>query len=257
MFWIRDRVKSGEFLAGTFLNLGSALTAELAAQAGFDFLVLDCEHGSGDHESLLLQLLAVGRTQAAPIVRITWNEAPRFKRALDLGASGIMVPYVNTEEEARQAAAAMRYPPDGVRGVAGWNRACGFGTRVMDYIGTANDNVLTIVQIETTEAVANCEAIAGVQGVDSLFIGPTDLSFSMGIPRQIDHPLMIEAYGKVVAACRKHGKAAGILNMKPEELAQNVERGFTLIAMGSDGALVSRGFLDVAAAFEPFKKGSA
>jgi len=117
MKYLRQRALSGEVLAGTWLNLGSSLTAEIAGRAGFDWILIDMEHGAGDQESLVHQVQALDTTPAAGIVRIAWNEAPRFKRVLDLGASGVTVPYINTVEEARQAAAAMRYPPHGVRSV--------------------------------------------------------------------------------------------------------------------------------------------
>ena len=123
----RDRVLSGEWLCGTFINLGSAITAEIAARAGFDWLMLDYEHGPGSEETLLHQLHAVAAYATATIVRIADNEAPRFKRALDLGAGGVMVPYVNTAEEARVAVSSVRYPPHGTRGVSKFNRAAGFG----------------------------------------------------------------------------------------------------------------------------------
>src|SRR5579864_7331980 len=155
MKYLKQRALSGEVLAGTWLNLGSSLTAEIAGRAGFDWVLIDMEHGAGDQHSLVHQLQAIDTTKAAGIVRIAWNEAPRFKRVLDQGASGIMVPYVSTAEQAKLAVAAMRYPPQGIRGVARSNRAAGFGQDFATYFAEANDNLLTIVQIETSEAVAN------------------------------------------------------------------------------------------------------
>ena len=253
MKWIRQRVLSGEIITGTFLNLGSSLTAEFAGNAGFDFVLIDLEHGSGDHDSLIVQLQAVAATPAVPLVRIAWNDPPRFKRVLDLGSSGIMVPMVNNEAEARGAVAAMRYPPQGIRGVAGWNRACRFGPGFEDYFSQANENLLTIVQIETAEAVKNIEAIVAVDGVDVVFVGPTDLSVGMGIPRQFDHPMMTEAYEKVIAACRKFGKSAGILLLNPDPIEQRLDQGFRFIALGSDGQLIANGFPRLAASLEQFK----
>ena len=253
MKWIRQRVLSGEIITGTFLNLGSSLTAEIAGNAGFDFVLIDLEHGSGDHDSLIVQLQAVAATPAVPLVRIAWNDPPRFKRVLDLGSSGIMVPMVNNEAEARGAVAAMRYPPQGIRGVAGWNRACRFGPGFEEYFSQANDNLLTIVQIETAEAVKNIEAIAAVDGVDVLFVGPMDLSVGLGIARQFDHPTMREAYEKVVGACRKFGKAAGIILLNPDRADRHFEQGFRFLAQGSDGQLVASGFPKHAACLEQFK----
>jgi 4-hydroxy-2-oxoheptanedioate aldolase len=221
----------------------------MAGQAGFDWVLVDLEHGAGHQESLLHQLQALDATPAAGIVRIAWNEAPRFKRALDLGPSGIMVPYVNTAAEARQAAAAMRYPPQGVRGVARSNRAAGFGQEFDAYFAQANANLLTIVQIETAEAVENAEEIATVEGVDVLFIGPLDLSVSLGIPQQLTHPDFRTAVMRVIAASRQAGKAAGILLPTPEQIAPAVADGFTFIAVGSDGGLVASGMRNIAMAF--------
>ncbi|NUN96631.1 MAG: 2-dehydro-3-deoxyglucarate aldolase [Candidatus Omnitrophica bacterium] len=253
MKWIRKRVLSGELLSGTFLNLGSGLTAEIAGQAGFDHVILDLEHGSGDQESLVSQLQALEGTPAAAVVRVASNEAPRFKRVLDLGPSGVMVPMVNTAEEARQAVAASRYPPEGNRGVAGWNRACRFGPGFEEYFKEANRNLLVVVQIETPEALGNLDSIAEVEGVDVLYVGPTDLSVSLGIPRQFEHPHMQEAYDKVVASARKHGKTAGILAPRYELLEGFIGRGFTFVSVSSDGAVVAEGLYRLAAGFAQFR----
>lgn len=254
MKYIRQQVLSGKLMAGTWLNIGSSLTAEMAGRAGFDWLLIDMEHGSGDYESLVHQLQAVESTPAAPIVRIAWNEAPRYKRVLDLGPSGIMVPYVNNASEAKLAASSMRYPPQGIRGVAKLNRASGFGQEFEEYFANANDNLLTVVQIETESAVNSANEIAKVDGVDVLFIGPLDLSINLGIAQQFDHPKFRAALAKVVAACRKAGKAAGILLMKPEEVDHTVKDGFTFIALGSDGGLVAGGMKKLVSAFEKYKR---
>jgi 2-keto-3-deoxy-L-rhamnonate aldolase RhmA len=250
---IRERVLSGELMGVTFLNLGSSLTAEMAGQAGFDWLLIDIEHGAGDRHELLLQLQAIESTPAAPVVRIAWNDPVLFKRVLDLGPSGIMVPYIQSADEARRAVAAMRYPPAGVRGVASMNRACGFGMGFDEYFKTANSRLLTVVQIETPAAIDNAEEIAAVDGVDVLFVGPMDLSVNMGIAFQWNHPSIRAALAKVVGACRKAGKVAGILLLN-----ENIERaaadGFSFLALGSDGALAAKGLKEVAAAFRQAPK---
>ena len=253
MKYLRQRALNGEVLAGAWLNLGSSLTAEMAGRAGFDWALIDLEHGVGDQVSLLHQLQALEATPAAGIVRIAWNEAPRFKRALDLGPSGIMVPYISTAAEARQAAEAMRYPPEGVRGVARSPRAAGFGQEFDTYFAEANANLLTIVQIETAEAVENAEEIAAVEGVDVLFIGPLDLSVSLGIPQQPAHPDFRAALNRVVAAARQAGKAAGILIPAAEQISPTVADGFTFIAVGSDGGLVAGGMRNIATAFAGYR----
>jgi 4-hydroxy-2-oxoheptanedioate aldolase len=250
---IRHRALSRELLTGTWCNLGSSLTVEIAGLAGFDWLTLDLEHGAGDHESLVHQIQAAAATPAVPLVRVAWNEAPRFKRVLDLGASGVIVPYVSTAAEAERAWRAMCYPPEGVRGVAKLNRACGFGQDFEDYLARANRELLTVVQIETAEAVRNVREIAAVDGVDVLFIGPLDLSIALGVPQQFDDPKFREAMGIVSAACRDAGKAAGILLADAARIAETVAAGFTFIGLGSDGGLVAKGLREAAGAFAAYR----
>jgi len=251
---IRQEVLERKIIAGIWLNLGSSLTAEMAGLAGFDWALIDLEHGVGDHDGLVYQLQALESTPAAPIVRIAWNEAPRFKRVLDLGPSVVMVPYVCNAEEATLAAASMRYPPQGVRGVARLNRACGFGQDFDGYFATVNDELLTVVQMETAEAVRNAGEIAAVDGVDVLFVGPLDLSVSLGIPQQYDHPSFRDAISRVSDACRNNGKAAGTLLNAPEQIEQTLNDGYTFIALGSDGGLVANGMRKLAGEFSKHKR---
>jgi 2-keto-3-deoxy-L-rhamnonate aldolase RhmA len=253
MNFIRERVLKRELVSGTWLNLGSAMTAEIAATAGFDWVVIDLEHGAGDHESCLHQLQAVAGTPASPIVRVAWNDAPRFKRVLDLGAAGVVVPYVQSVEEAKQAVAAMRYPPQGVRGAASLNRAADFGADFTHYFNTANEKLLTVLQVETEQTLVAIDDIAAVDGADVLFVGPLDLSVSLGIPQQFDHPHFRKALKKVSDAARNHGKAAGILLNRPEQLAQTVEDGYTFIGLGSDGGAVASGLKALAEAFGAYR----
>ncbi len=252
---IRERVLRGELLSGTWLNLGSSITAEIAGLAGFDWVVLDLEHGAGDHDSLLHQMQAVSATPAAPIVRVAWNEAPRFKRVLDLGCAGVVVPYVTTPAEAEQAVAAMRYPPQGIRGAATMTRATAFGKEADQYLATANDKLLTVVQIETESTLDHVDEIAAVEGVDVLFIGPLDLSINLGIPQQLDHPRFRAAVAKVNQAARRAHKAAGILLFSPDQLAQTIADGFTFIGLSSDGTVLADGMRALAAAFQPHRRG--
>ena len=253
MNWIRQRVLSRELVVGTWLNLGSSLTAEIAARAGFDWVLIDMEHGAGDHESMVHQVQAVSGTPAAPLVRIAWNEAPRFKRVLDLGAAGIIVPYVTTPEEAKQAVAAMRYPPKGIRGVASLNRASAFAREFDKYFAEANDGLLTVVQVETEMTLGCAAEIAAVEGVDVLFVGPMDLSVSMGIPLQYEHPRFRSALAEVSDACRGAGKAAGILLQRPEQIKETVAAGFSFIGLGSDGGVLAEGMSRLAAAFREYR----
>ena len=253
MKWIRERVLRGELLAGTFLNLGSSLTAEIAGRTGLDWIVIDLEHGAGDRQNLLFQLQALENGPTVPLVRLPWNDPVWCKRVLDLGVSGVVVPWVNSVEEARQAIAAMRYPPQGIRGVAAMNRACGFGSEFDSYFRSANDQLVLAVQIESRQALECVESIAAVEGVDVLFMGPLDLSVSLGIPRQLDHPDMRAAKARVVEACRRAGKAAGLLVAREEQIQEAVASGFTFVGLSSDGAVVLQGMNRIAAAFQTVK----
>ncbi len=246
----RKRVLAREWLVGTFLNLGSPITVEIAGLAGFDWLLIDHEHGPGGEDTLLHQLHAASGTPAFPVVRIAANETPRFKRALDMGASGVMAPYVSTAAEARAAVAAVRYPPHGVRGVAKFNRGAGFGGDFEEYYLHGHERLLTVVQIETTEAVNNIDEIAAVDGADVLFVGPTDLSYNMGIRDQLESEPFTAALKKVSAAAKKHGKAAGILVHNDKLVPKVRDLGYTFVALGSDGGGVRTALLGFAAALK-------
>lgn len=243
----RERVLAGEWLGGTFLNLGSSVTAEMAGTAGFDWVLLDHEHGPGSEETLLHQLQAVAATPAAAIVRIAANDPVRFKRTLDLGAAGVMVPWVSTAAEARAAVAGVRYPPRGIRGVAKLNRGCAFGAGFDEYFAHAHEWLVTMAQIETPEGARNASEIAAIDGIDVLFVGPMDLTTGLGISGQLDHPVFLEALRRIAAAAREHGKASGILALDPKHLALCRELGMTVVALGSDGGSANAGLRQAAA----------
>lgn len=256
MKWIRERVLNGEWMGGTFLNLGSSVTAEIAGQAGFDWLLVDLEHGMGDRHEMLLQLQAMAGSPSAPLVRIAWNDPVRVKRVLDLGVSGVMFPYVCSADEAQHAVAAMRYPPAGVRGVARTNRACDFGPGFDEYFRAANSQLLTIVQVETRDAVGHSDEIAAVEGVDVLFIGPLDLSVSLGAVGQWDHPAVRAAFEKVLNACKKSEKIAGILASTEEQVARVRELGFTFVGLSSDGGALALAMRQIASSLRKLKTAS-
>ena len=237
--FIRQKVLAQELLFGLIANLGSSMTVEMIGLAGYDWVWLDGEHGMGSFSDLVHQLQAIGNTQAAPVVRVVWNEFPLIKRVLDMGASGVIVPYVNDATEASQVVRAMRYPPQGIRGVARLLRANSFGMDFEAYYASANQNLLTAVQVETVDAVKNAEGIAAVDGIDTLIIGPTDLSTSLGIFGQFKHPLLWDAFAQVAAACNKSGKSAGILLPALDDVDRLVEMGFRFIATGADGGLLA------------------
>ena len=180
-------LEQGDTLMGSFISTGYPVNTELMGIAGFDFLIIDLEHGMGSERDILHQLYALQNTKAIPVVRVESHEKQRVHRLLDLGAQGIMFPRVNNADEARACVAAMRYPPDGVRGVATIVRAAGYGTHYNDYRVESKTTLLPIIQIESAEAVKNVEKIAAVEGIGVLFVGPMDLSTSLGIFRQYDH----------------------------------------------------------------------
>jgi len=177
-----------------------------------------------------------------PVCRIVSNHQDSVKRALDLGAVGVMIPYVSTAEEAAAAVSYTRYPPAGCRGVASSTIATEFGLSTDAYHEAASNRIITIVQIETKEGVDNVHSIAGVDGVDVVFVGPLDLSFNLGCPKQFDHPRMHEALDQVANACQVHGKACGILS-SVEKAGEYIRRGFTFIAVGSDAAALHHGLI--------------
>ena len=244
----RQRVLAREFLAGTWLNLGSSLTAEMAGLAGFDWVVLDHEHGPGSDSTVLQQLQAVSATPAAALVRIAANEPPRFKRVLDAGAQGVVIPYVSTPAEARAAVSSVRYPPRGLRGVAKLNRAAGFGVDFDAYFAHAHEWIATVPQIETAEGVAHAAEIAAIDGVDVLFVGPMDLTTSLGIPGNFEDARYRDAVRRVADAARGAGKAAGVLLMNAAQIPMFRELGYTFVALSSDGGMVVNGMAQACAA---------
>jgi 4-hydroxy-2-oxoheptanedioate aldolase len=164
-----------------------------------------------------------------------------------------MVPYVSTVEEAEQAVASMRYPPRGIRGVAKLNRGSAFGSEFEDYYNRSHELLTTVVQIETVKALENIDAIAAVDGVDVLFIGPLDLTVNMGIRERFDHPDFLDAKAKVATAAKNAGKSSGILLLNADQVPETVEAGFTFIALGSDGGLVAAGMRNLNAAFDAYR----
>jgi 2-dehydro-3-deoxyglucarate aldolase/4-hydroxy-2-oxoheptanedioate aldolase len=236
---IRERVLAGETLFGLFLDLDSPASAELAGRAGSDWLLVDLEHGSATEATLLAHLYAIETTGAAALVRPQSGERMRIGRALDLGAAGIMVPRLDSAAEAREAVTYLRYPPDGIRGVATRTRGAGLGSRSHAEIRGVNDSILGIVQIESRGGLRDAAEIASIDGVDVLFVGPADLSHSLAIPGRFDDPAYQAALDTVVAACRASGKAAGILIYDTAAVAGYVERGFTFVGIGADGAFVA------------------
>jgi 2-dehydro-3-deoxyglucarate aldolase/4-hydroxy-2-oxoheptanedioate aldolase len=239
---LRTRIRAGETLIGVFSDLASPLAAELCGQAGFDWAVLDLEHGAATEADLLALLYAVGTTPMAPLVRPQSAERLRVGRALDLGAAGVVLPQLQSLDEVRTALRYLRYPPVGRRGVALRTRGAGMGTiGHADVARVVNERVVGIVQIESAGLVADADAIAALEEVDVLFVGPADLSHSLGIPGRFEEPAYQDALHSVVAACQAHGKAAGILIYDGAGLPPLLDLGFRFIGLGSEGSFVSAG----------------
>ena len=246
MKYLKKRIRGGETLIGCWLNLGSSVTAEIVGTAGFDWVVIDLEHGTGTDKDVLHQLQALEHTPAAAVVRVESYERQRFHRILDLGAEGIMCPRINNPEEAQWAADAMRYQPEGVRGVAQMVRATNFGANTKDYLASSNDTLVGIVQIESEQVLHCLDDVAAIDGIDLLFVGPSDLSLALGIFGQLDHPRFIDALKATVAAANKAGKSTGILMPSPEKFEKYHKLGFRFIACGADAAFVASGAQNMA-----------
>jgi 2-keto-3-deoxy-L-rhamnonate aldolase RhmA len=239
---IRQRIRAGETLIGCFADLKSPLAAELLGLAGFDWAVLDLEHGESTEADLLAMLYAVGTTPMSALVRVPTAERIRIGRALDLGAEGVMLPQLQSGDEVRAAVDSLRYPPVGRRGMALRTRGAGMGAHGhADVARVINERVVGIVQIESPGTVRDVDAIAALEPVDVVFVGPADLSHNLGIPGRFDDPTYLDALDRVVRACRANGKAAGILIYDAAALPRHVELGFTFIGLGSQGSFVSAG----------------
>lgn len=223
-------LKQGRVALGSWVTIGNPEVVEMLSLLGFDWLLLDMEHAPLDYQTLEYMLMAV-RGDATPLVRIPLNSPVYAKRVLDLGAAGILVPLVNTAEDARLAVASARYPPAGVRGV-GPRRAASYGLRTDEYFDRA-DEVIVVVQIETREAINNIEAILAVDGVTAFFIGPNDLSFSYGCRSWREEPVL-KALERAAEASRSSGVPGGMYCSDGESLRRALELGFKLIALGSD-----------------------
>jgi 2-keto-3-deoxy-L-rhamnonate aldolase RhmA len=237
---LRARALAGERLFGTFLNLGSPQAAEICGRTGLDWVLVDLEHGSATEADLGAHLRAIDVTPATPLVRVEQGTRLRIGRVLDLGADGVMVPQVSTPAEARDIVSWIRFPPAGRRGVALSTRGLDFGSGGHAGVDTRNEEILGIIQVESPAALDAVDEVAAIDGVDVLFVGPTDLSHSLGVRGQLDHPVFLAAVERVTAAAKANSKAAGVLVWKPEEAAAYATRGFTFFSITGDGQLLDR-----------------
>lgn len=238
----KDGLVAGRRQIGAWLSSGSVAVTEIFAGAGFDWMLIDMEHAPNDLVDVVDHLRAAGgRTEI--MVRVPWNEPVLVKRLLDAGVRALMFPYVQSAEEAGRAVAATRYPPHGIRGVAGTSRATDFGRIPLSHELAAS--IAVVVQIETAGAVAKSSEIASVDGVDGVFIGPNDLAASMGHFGRPDHPDVRAAIADAVAAIRAAGKSPGTLAYEPASAASPFAEGFDFIAAGYDVSALVRAARDV------------
>jgi 2-dehydro-3-deoxyglucarate aldolase len=246
----RRDLRAGKPLVGCWASLASNLTTEILGYAGFDWLLLDGEHAPNDYASFITQLQALKDSPSAPIVRPEGQDPVVIKRLLDIGFFNFLIPFIESAEQARRAVAATRYPPDGFRGVGTGHRSNRFGFN-RDYFKTINQNICLTVQIESTAGVAAAAEIAAVDGVDALFIGPSDLSAAYGVMLQPQHPEVQAAIGQIFEAAQKHGKACGILAPLEAEARRYLEMGMTFVAVGGDTGLLRNAAVALAERFKP------
>ncbi|MCK4923205.1 MAG: hypothetical protein KAS71_19290 [Bacteroidales bacterium] len=236
MYKIKKRLQNGELVLGTIISeVRNPNIAYLLAQCGFEYFIIDNEHGTYSFEDISNIIAAARGADISVIVRIPEISRENILKPLDSGAAGLLVPMVNTAAEAEEVVQHAKYPHMGKRGVA-LRRAHSLYAKInaVDYLQKANDDTFIAVQAETTQSVENINEIASVEGVDCVFCGPFDLSVSLGIPGQIDHPLEIEAIEKIASACKKHNKIAGILMFDQEMLTKWINKDFRFAVYSSD-----------------------
>jgi len=234
---VKELWREGKAAVGVWMVLGSPITAEIIANLGYDWIVVDTEHGAIDISTTQAIIQAISYTSTVPMVRVPWNDPALIKRVLDAGAYGLVIPMVNSREDAVQAVQATRYPPLGIRSYGG-PRARLYGG--VDYFEHANEEIALVVQIEHIDAVNRADKILSVEGVDAFFIGPSDLAISMGLKPGLDQtdPRHVAAVSKVLAAGKKHGVPGGIHVGSAEAANERIAQGFQFIGLSSDEGFV-------------------
>lgn len=234
----KHAIAAGETQIGLWSSLCSNIVAEVIGDSGFDWILIDTEHSPNEVPGVLAQLQAMAAGTATPIVRPAWNDPVLIKRYLDIGAQSLLVPFVQTAEEARRAVAAARYPHGGMRGVSMTQRANRYG-RVKDYHARAETEICVLVQVETRAALERLAEIAAVEGVDGVFIGPSDLAADLGHLGDSAHPDVVAAIEQAISVCKAAGKPAGILAPVEAQARHWLEAGFTFVAVGADLGLLA------------------
>lgn len=240
---------AGERQIGLWSSMGSVAALEMVAHSGFDWILLDTEHSPNELPDIVAQMRVLVGGTAEVVVRPAWNDFVSIKRYLDAGARTLLVPFVQNEEEASQAVRAIRYPPHGIRGVSVSSRANRYG-RTTDYFARVHDELCLLVQLETRVALGRLEAIAAVEGVDGIFIGPSDLAADLGHLGDPGHPDVQAAIRSAAESCRRLGKPSGILAPVEADARRYLEWGYAFVAVGADMGLLRRAADDLAARFK-------
>jgi 2-dehydro-3-deoxyglucarate aldolase/4-hydroxy-2-oxoheptanedioate aldolase len=247
---LKHRLSEGEKTAGAWVQLGSPMSAEILSRAGFDWLIIDLEHGAGDIPTLISQIQAMNGYKAVPLVRAPWNDFVIIKRILDAGAYGVLIPSVSTGSEAEDAVLACKYPPAGIRGAATSARAAGFGWKPHLYFSTANDEIMIITQVETAQAISNLDEILEVADLDGVFIGPSDLAASMGHLGNPTHPEVQEAITFTEAKVLRAEKLLATMATSWEQAKVLYERGYQMVTLMADGVALAMAAGELTGKFE-------
>jgi len=237
---LKRAIREGKSQIGLWSSLSSNYTVEVIAGAGFDWILLDTEHSPNDLESVLQQAQAAAAYPVSTVARVPWNDMVTIKRFLDIGIQTLLIPYVCSVAEAKDAVRYTRYPPAGVRGVAGSTRATRFG-RVKDYVKKVEEQICVLVQVETKSALDQLEDICAVDGVDGVFIGPADLHASLGFTGEINRPEVVSMIEEAMRRIRKCGKAPGVLAFAEDDIRRHIAAGALFTAVGSDAGILARG----------------
>jgi 4-hydroxy-2-oxoheptanedioate aldolase len=245
----KQALKAGKSPIGLWCSLSNHYAIEIVAGAGFDWLLLDTEHSPNELDMVLTQLQAAAAYPAHPVVRVPWNDMVTIKRFLDIGAQSLLIPYVQNENEARNAVAYTRYPVEGLRGMGGTTRATRFG-RIKDYAKRAHEELCVLVQVETQTAIDNIEKIAAVDGIDGVFIGPADLHASLGYAGETANPAVKPLIDDAIWRIKKTGKAPGILTANEDDARHWLDLGCQFVAVGADTGILARESEKLAAKFK-------
>ena len=239
---VKEKLEKGGISVGAWMSVLNEDVASIMGNSGLDWVLYDLEHGPASIETTSRLVRATGNKKALPFIRPVWNDMNAIKQALDTGAWGLVIPLVNDAEQAKRAVSYTRYMPEGIRGCAAGRPASVWGLSAEEYMKVANDEIVVAVQIETAEAVKNIESICSVEGVDATFVGPSDLSASMGYRSQFWHPKVVQAMEKVLDACRASKVAPGIAFGKNiEHCGELIQQGWRFIGVGTDSGFLGAG----------------